>query len=174
MEVDKEVFKKLAEQTRAGLDVNLDGTYVLSALMESATVDQKINLLIAPRQRPAGGQDRYTQPQRGSRQVEPAKQASGKGQGSKGKSGKGKRAKGKGKNVTRDYMPKELADKGNMTATHNGKRICFGYNLQGCSEEVNHLGECSKGLHVCSRKDCGGNHPQHYDKCPRLHKRKSM
>lgn len=172
LEVDKEVFSKLADQTRAGLDVNLDNTYVLSALLETIIIDPRINLLMAQRQKPLGGQDRPPYSQQVGRQVVLAKQASGKGQGSKGKSEKGKRPKGKGKSEKGEYMPQELSSKGGMTGQYNGKRICFAYNLQGCDLEVNSSGECSRGLHVCSRKDCGGNHPQSYAKCPKLSRKR--
>ena len=172
LEVDKEVFIKLADQTRAGLDLNVDGTFVLNALLDTIIIDPRINLLIAPRQKPVGGQGSPSYHPQGVHFEMPAKQASGKGKVPKGK---GKGLKGKGKRPAKDsqILPKDLKEaKGDMVGLYNGKRICFAYNLQGCDLPVNAAGECSKGLHVCSRKDCGGNHPQHYESCPKLSRKR--
>ena len=164
LQVDSEVFIKLAEQTRSNLDLQEDGHFPLDTLLQSVMYDPRINLLIAPRQKPTGSSSSDVYP---AQQPARAKQQLDKGKGGKGK-GKGG-GKGKKRDLDSVILPRELQEaKGEQTSKHNGKRICFSYNLQGCDLPVDSLGECAKGLHVCSRKGCGGNHPQSYDRCPKL------
>ena len=79
---------------------------------------------------------------------------------------KGK-GKGNGKPETKKQfvkMPRELIG---MESTHRGQKICFGYNMHnGCNEAVDGDRNCSKGKHVCARRGCGGDHPQHSSRCP--------
>ena len=176
LEVDKEVSFRLAEQTRAGLDVNPDGTFVLDALLSNAMVDPRITMLVMQRQKPTGFAAPETRvspyPQN---QVGGFQQPRGKGTSSKGKGkGQGKRMKGQGRPID-SILPKGLREaQGEMATDYNGKRICFSYNLGGCNLPVNSTGECAKGLHVCARKNCGGNHAQHYAGCPLLKKSKNF
>ena len=163
--VDMEVFTRLAEQTREGLDMLADGTLVLDNLLLDLLVDQRINMLIMPRQKPVGGH-KNDNPKRSFTEMQ---RPYNQNQREKSKDNKGK---GEGKNKTRlpnPAVPDALRKaRGDMETMHNGKRICFGYNLQGCSLPVDSGGSCTKGLHVCTRKGCGGNHPQSYSKCPML------
>lgn len=69
-------------------------------------------------------------------------------------------SKGKGKGKQRphgDTMPKALT--GGVSRTADGQPICFAFNLGGCSAA--RPGErCPRGVHICTRKGCGGKHPQ--------------
>jgi hypothetical protein len=178
-ELDAEVFLKLAEQTREGLDLNIDGTYRLDALLLNAMADPQVTMLAMPRQRPMGQASSdlkrsFSEVQGGDSgpnfpsakgQGKTAKgQGSGKGQGkSQGKTHRGKRSK------DTPMVPLAFKDaKGTMCTAYKGKRVCFAYNLQGCNLPVGPTGECIKGLHVCAREGCGGNHPQSYTGCPML------
>ena len=175
-ELDAEVFLKLSEQTREGLDLNGDGTYRLDALMLDVMADPLITMLAMPRQKPVGHAPTDNkrsfsdfQSSEWSQTKGAGKGAKGKGQGkSDGKTKRGKRSKDK-QNGPRSMVPDAFKDaKGRMTTIHNGKRICFAYNLQGCNLPVGPTGECIKGAHVCAREGCGGNHPQHYENCAKL------
>ena len=82
----------------------------------------------------------------------------GSGGGAK-KNFEGKKGKGKGNGKPFISMPKELLDFNPMAKS--GKRICFAYNLDGCSARG---AECKKGVHVCMR--CGSSeHGQRSSRC---------
>ena len=186
-EADEEIFLRLAEQTRDGLEVNLDGTYRLDQLLPNAMIDPQISMVIMPKQKPvgqapAGHKRTFQEYQQHDFQVSGG---AGKAQGKAPKGGKGKEgAKGKGggpgkshrgtrqggkANTDTPMLPLGLRDaKGKMTSSYKGMRICFAYNLDGCNLPRGATGECVKGKHVCARESCGGNHPQHYSGCPKL------
>ena len=180
-ELDTEVFLKLAEQTREGLDLNIDGTYCLDVLLLNAMADPQVTMLAMPRQKPvgqassdlkrsfsevqSGGATPRSSSARGQGSGKAAKgQGSGKGQGKmQGKAHRGKRSK------DNPMVPPAFKDaKGTMCTVYKGKRICFAYNLQGCNLPVGPTNECIKGAHICAREGCGGNHPQSYARCPML------
>ena len=53
-------------------------------------------------------------------------------------------------------LPMQL--KGCASTTPDGSRICFGFNIDGCSKAA--LGEsCEKGKHVCCTRGCFEKHP---------------
>ena len=52
--MDQEVFTKLAELTREGLDMNSDGTFPLDNHVLNILLDPKVNMLLMPRQKPVG------------------------------------------------------------------------------------------------------------------------
>jgi hypothetical protein len=72
--------------------------------------------------------------------------------------GKG-RGKGSGKGIGKDgaTMPNELS--GMLGSVPGGPRICWDYNLaRGCSNAPPGTDECPRGVHICCRPGCGGNH----------------
>ena len=63
---------------------------------------------------------------------------------------------GKGNRANRNpNMPKEL--QGKRTSTDNGERICWDFNLGGCSKAPPG-GTCPKGRHVCMQPGCNAPH----------------
>ena len=74
--------------------------------------------------------------------------------------GKGK-GKGKGKKGKRpaNVMPHALQGRNNVSMDSHNRRLCFNYNLGKCSEAA-HGAQCSKGFHLCMRKDCHAPHPE--------------
>ena len=74
--------------------------------------------------------------------------------------GKGK-GKGKGKKGKRpaNVMPHALQGRNNVSMDSHNRRLCFNYNLGKCSEAA-HGAQCSKGFHLCVRKDCHAPHPE--------------
>ena len=79
--------------------------------------------------------------------------------GGKGGGGKGNGGKGAGKTpAARVPLPKELLG---LTPDHHGQRVCFAYNMGGCTTR-----NCNKGVHVCMR--CGSNsHGASSSSCPK-------
>ena len=165
--VDQEVFTKLAELTRDGLDLNIDGTFPLDVHMLNILFDPKINMLMMPRQKPVGNLQEGRQ-KRSFAEVSQKSNYQEKGKG-QGKHQQGKNKSKKTKTGPSPTLPDALRKaKGEIVTSHNGRPICFAYNLQGCSHTPDAMGSCPKGVHVCARKGCGGNHPQSYAGCPKL------
>jgi hypothetical protein len=165
--VDQEVFTKLAELTRDGLDINNDGTFSLDVHMLNILFDPKINMLMMPRQKPVGNLQEGRQ-KRSFAEVSQKSNYQEKGKG-QGKHQQGKNKSKKTKSGPSPSLPDALRKaKGEIVTSHNGRPICFAYNLQGCSHTPDAMGSCPKGVHVCARKGCGGNHPQSYAGCPKL------
>ena len=74
-----------------------------------------------------------------------------KGKGQHG--GKGKTKGGKG------ILPKFLVGRDNTNMDTHGRRLCFNYQAGKCDEAPDG-GECSRGWHLCSRKNCHAPHPE--------------
>jgi hypothetical protein len=171
------VFVKLAMATENGLGRNLDNSLALDTLIKEVMTDVDVSSLLVPFQKSAGsfqsndGHQGTKRPYENHKdqQNKGGKRTSEKGKGKDNDKGKGKGNKGK-KEISsrgRKFPSQQLFAIGNMVSQHNGRRICYAYNLQGCDTPVKGGNECEKGLHVCSRKGCGGNHPQSYDGCPK-------
>jgi hypothetical protein len=172
---DQEVFVKLAMATENGLNKLSDHSLVLDKLVKEVMTDVDVSSLLVPFQKSAGGYYTDERNQGTKRPFESTKEpsygggkkGSDKGKGKPKGKGKGKGDKGKGKPTGAGNMPLDLFNMGNMVSEHKGRRICYAYNLQGCDNHVKATNDCSKGLHVCCRNGCGGNHPQSYEKCPK-------
>eukprot|EP00435_Cladocopium_sp_Y103_P051904 s873_g16.t1 len=67
--------------------------------------------------------------------------------------GKGKNKSGKG------IMPKFLLGRDNTNMDMHGRRLCFNYQVNKCSE-AGDGGECPRGWHLCCRKGCFAPHPE--------------
>ena len=71
--------------------------------------------------------------------------------------GKGKsKRKGRGPNVPKDLVGKALD-------THDGRRICWPFNMQNGCPDAAPGGQCQRGVHVCAEPGCGKPHslPNH-------------
>jgi len=189
--VDKEIFRRLAEETRSGLGIDGDGNYPLDSHLEKIRAEPRIVTLMLPlplaRSISAASSDsqggkrnaddaeltrlreevkRLKARQQGAPQAQQGQPGGGKGnakkaqqRGSKGRGGKGK---------DKFPLPQELVAIPNLTSRHNGKPICFSFNMKsGCPllSGAFAIGTCKKGQHVCMRIGCGGDHPQH--QCPK-------
>ena len=172
LRVDKAIFVRLAKITSAGLGLNLDGSFPLDGPLQGVMEENKIQMIMNPLAITGGGataSSRAQPEQRGEkRELERLKaevkalKANRKDTPTKGKAkGNGKKDKKKSEFVR---MPKEIIG---MESLHRGRKICFGYNMQiGCKESIDSERNCSRGKHVCARKGCGGDHPQHSSRCP--------
>lgn len=167
---DRQIFSRMTEQCRHGLLDTGSGLPAENALT-SLQFDPRITTFLLPLPGgSSGGQGGSgvqglgnPKPKAKAKLTwkdfkEASRQATApySGGGNKGK-GKGK-PKGKGKGKGNYNRPPGL--EGTWTLS-KGNVICDGYNLGTCTES----GNCSKGLHVCCKPQCGEAHPYH--QCPK-------
>lgn len=144
---DREVFRLLAESTRAGLQPTANGYSVASGVVDLILQNTKLNFLLLqlpgkPAAQAASGASGSTQS---------AARPSGQKRKVELERPEAKRAKRPARG--KPMMPRELAGMAARTAA--GKPICFAFNMQsGCSSGK----ECKRGLHVCARPNCAGDH----------------
>ena len=145
---DKQLFVKLAEMTRGGIQLQASGRPTDSAFrraMEHPDVNHLLQPLpkrlveSSPSKRPVPDASKY-----------PARFQKGK---SKGKGGAGSRTV---------RMPEALRD--GTPSTKAGNPVCFDHNLDGCHLPVQQ-NRCRKGLHVCCFRNCG-KMDHTYKTCP--------
>ena len=166
----------MARKTRGGLDFDADGKAALDKVLMEQMINPRVTMILMSRPLPEGGkrpvEQEVSMPQPKRKKNNNPKgrgsQSSGQGagggaqQGSGGgakKNFEGKKGKGKGNGKPFISMPKELLEFNPMA--RSGKRICFAYNLDGCSARG---AECKKGVHVCIR--CGSSeHGQRSSRC---------
>ncbi len=169
---DKEIFMRLAQETRGGLTELADPEgikFPLDNLIPKVMFEHRVTALLLPLQVSGRVKDpdlkRANQSEVDRLRAEVKKLKDNlyynKEEYPKGK-GKGKWGKDKGKKGEKDTgsnrnMPKELAG---MSSVFEGKPICFNYNMKkGCQDKA-----CSR-QHVCAFIGCGSkSHPCH--KCP--------
>ena len=167
---DKELFIQIAKHTRGGLEglklKHFDEELPLDATVRRIMTEPRFNVLLFPLPLGAG---RSTAPsnhdsdnKRKANQIEQLQAELKRLKSSntlkppigKGSSG----GKGKGKKKSNATAPSGL--KG-MPTVFKGERICFAYNLSGCS--VRGADKCEKGVHVCCL--CFDKHG--YNDCPK-------
>jgi len=74
--------------------------------------------------------------------------------------GKGHQEGGKGKSKGgKGVLPKFLLGRDNTNMDMHGRRLCFNYQINKCSEAADGA-ECSKGWHLCCRKGCFAPHAE--------------
>ena len=74
--------------------------------------------------------------------------------------GKGSFHGGKGKaKGGKSLLPKFLLGRDNAGTDTHGRRLCFNYQLNKCTEAADGA-ECSKGWHLCARRGCHAPHPE--------------
>jgi hypothetical protein len=74
--------------------------------------------------------------------------------------GKGHQGGGKGKSKGgKGVLPKFLLGRDNTNMDMHGRRLCFNYQINKCSEAADGA-ECSKGWHLCCRKGCFAPHAE--------------
>ena len=164
---DQEIFILLIEKTEGGFEVTPPGQYPLDKMIDEVIADWRIKSLLTamPMASAAQGVKRDS----ASAEIAELKQElkrlkaskdrqpngnSGNGNGAKGggssKGGKGKGGGGSKKPDRSMPMPKALQG---YNPSHNGRSICFAYNMEGCKSKG---AECKKGSHICIK--CHGNH----------------
>ena len=138
---DQKMFMELADKTRSGIQTTGGGRPV-EAVFEAVINSTVVTCLMQP----MPGAPSKTQTVGGDRQdSDPNKWRPSPYKG-----------KGKGKGKGKSRMPAELI--GCRSHTNGGLRICYGFNLGTCKEDVQN-GKCSRGMHVCAVPKCGKHHP---------------
>ena len=162
---DEALHCAMSRATRSGIQINQAGLRPLEQAMADAMKDYSVLMQLNPLQgsssstpkrppdAPTGGKAQPTPPDPNSKRQKRLAASASKGKG-KGKS-KGKE-KGKGKGG----IPEAL--EGGVSRLPDGRSICFGFNLLTCQEKGK---ACYRGLHVCCKKDCGGEHA--FLNCPK-------
>ena len=161
--VDKEIWNRLADMTRGGLQVNMaSGAFVLDSILPQVMLEPRIVNLLNPHQVAMSSGGRQTQLPAGIKRgnddalnsaLAENKRLKQQLKGDKGKGGKGRGGKDdKSRKKKRDFkMPTELAG---LNPTIDGVNACFDYNMKkGCSNQVDGNGACPRGKHGCLR--CG-------------------
>ena len=165
LRTDKKIFIRMAELCRATILPSMGKPRPLDVAFTKVSESVEIQLLLAPLQKSmsssaAAVRDGPYSKGHGKGGKSEHGKGHGKGGGGKGggKSGKGKaNSKGKrGKSSGPSSVPK-----GCQSQTSDGKYICYAFNdANGCQQGGNvQPGErCSKGFHVCGKRNCGGHH----------------
>ena len=168
---DKEVFRRLAEETRDGLALGAGGELPLAPHFQAICNEPGVQALLLPLPEGARKRKRSRSVSRSHERRRRADRERGKKQDGKERDGgkKGDAEKRKDKDKEKDQpnkrgnprMPKEL--QGQCACREDGEPICFGFNLETCSA-VAAGQKCSKGWHICCKPKCGKPHP--FRKCP--------
>ena len=161
LRADRQAFVRLQELSRDGIKPHADGTRPLDALIDNLPKDHTVVYYMLPT-----AQEK-TRPKPAKPATQKTETASWKNWSNE-KSSSWKSAKqtqwkkGSGKTGGSGKLPYQL--KNCASATPEGKRLCFAYNIDGCDKAA--AGDSrEKGVHVCATKGCFGNHP-HYS-CPK-------
>jgi hypothetical protein len=180
---DREIFRRMAEETRSGLGLTIGGEYPLDPIVKRILAEPRIVALMMPLPSAkstvagdSGATKRSADVAELNRLREEVKRLKTRGQSSSsGSQGGGPKGGSKGKKSDKkaqkfndkqsNRFPGELKGKKDLHGLIDGKRICFDYNMKKSCHETTNANGCHKGHHICMR--CGGNHPQHYEKCPK-------
>ena len=155
---DRQIFIRMSETLRNGISKKADGSYPIALALAEALVDPVVNSMLQP-------MVKSSQSSSDNRRQAPyiEKKGKGKGFGGGGKGLVGSKGSGGKKGGKPPYtgMPRDL--QGGHAKSPQGKAICFGFNLGGCSRRKTNDG-CEKGQHVC----CGCFAKEHaYINCPK-------
>ena len=143
---DRQIFTKMAESLRHGLQKDALNVYPMVAALQQALSHPVITSMLQPLPRNVqssinnltGG--KWPAKEQRRRQDRPYPEVKGKGKGKKGKRQDYRNDARKG------WVPKDLA--GGSARTPGGKPICFSFNLGSCQ---NSSKNCQKGAHVCAK-----------------------
>ena len=158
LDADKELWRLMADECRAGVVPSAGGAKPLDAALEKFRTHSDVLYFILPFSKrtavASSSSTTLTLPDaeisNRKRKREENEKRKGDGKGKKGKKGGGKNIKGAGD--TR--MPDGCVNK-----TKTGQNICFRFNSPGgCTFNNRAGGSCSRGAHVCARPNCGEAH----------------
>ncbi|MCP4240434.1 MAG: hypothetical protein GY772_07695 [bacterium] len=163
---DKEIWKQLSNLAKGKLRAATPRDEPLEDYVDQVLAMMEVNLILMPL--PAGGgakrkqedndgpppeKTSSTRSRRRARQMERLKKQTAEGRPSPSQGG-GKGG-GKGKRNFGPPMPQQLV--GGVAELPDGRRICFGFNLNTCNK-AQAGAACDKGVHVCTKRGCGGAH----------------
>ena len=156
---DRELWKRLADETRAGICPDVANGRPLDAAMATWSTHPEVLFFLLPTPSSSGskrdndgGKGSYSRADNGRQYQDRRSSPKGKGNYFKGGKGKGKGDKGK------QYNAFTALPSGCVSQTDDGNRLCFGFNSsRGCTYAK--VGDkCSRGVHLCARAGCFGKH----------------
>lgn len=143
---DAKLFVVLGEMTRSGIKMTSKGR-PCDEVFEKAMHSNQVQHLLQPLP--------ITNPGKGSN---PNRDRSRSPRDPPNPKGKGKGKKGKDKsNKWKPAVPRELLQMGCVGTTSTGKPLCYDFQLNRCTREVDRR-QCSSGLHLCAVKNCQKDH----------------
>lgn len=148
IEADRQAFLVAARLTRGGILQRPDGTFPLENALSSARSDPMVTSILQPLPKPA------VPLKRAAREEDAYGERPGKA--ARTQSSSKTKGKGKGSKSTPRQAPVPKALAGLHGNTPQGDRICYNYNLSGCSL-AGAGASCAKGKHVCAK--CFESHP---------------
>ena len=162
LRTDRMAFARMSELSRGGIRPSAAGVRPLHNILKTMRDDSSVMFYMLPtlamHAPPKRTWDEMTWGSKG-------KETFAKGGKGKGGKGKNKGQKGLGKFMQQSYqnagkLPEALRKAGCVAMDAQGRRRCFGYNLDGC--DLAQPGEaCPRGHHLCAKKGCDKPHPQH-------------
>ena len=164
-DADQEIFCQLARLSAAGMRIGLTGSYPLDDFVPTVLRSEEVQFILMPRQsaphasgkrareddsdssdrKPKKKTKKQKKKEKAAAQPSPSLQAMiNQHNQQKGRSKGSKKGNADSK---RTNLPQELVG---LDPLHNGKRICFSYNLGGCKDHLT-AGACKRGLHICMK-----------------------
>eukprot|EP00435_Cladocopium_sp_Y103_P037752 s2763_g10.t1 len=161
LRADRQAFVRMQELTREGIRPRPDGTRPLDDIIRSLPTDHTVVYYMLPTAEPSKAPTPKT-PKAAAPAPAPWQNWQKGGDSSSWRGAKQTQWKKPKKAGNAGQLPIQL--KGCDGATPDGARICYAYNINGCSKAAD--GEsCDKGKHVCATRGCHGKHPHH--SCPK-------
>lgn len=155
---DRELFRRMAEDTRAGITSSA-GVRPLETSLRARVTDNSVTHLLQPLQEAsssARSQQHQVHQAQGSPVIKQSKKAKAKAKAAAKGKGKGKK-EGSAARLTdyaKDFVGMNLKDEA-------GVNICFNFNKAcGCAH-AQAGGRCGRGRHICMMKGCGKPHGAH-------------
>ena len=149
LRADRQAFVSMQELSRDCVRPLADGTRPFDKIVQELDKDHSVVYFLLPT--PVPVKDEVEKPRHYCKHGDVNKcndKSQCKRQGKSSGSGSGK-------------LPYQL--KVCASATPDGSRICFAYNIDGCND-AEAGGKCKKGMHVCAKKGCHDKRP--YASCP--------
>lgn len=159
LKADRQVFMYLI-RVGAQLKRLPDNTLDLDQKLFQALQSYEVGFHLLPLPKAASRPDSPPSAAAGGNHQQPGKGGSWQHQRSHPYKGKGSQSGGKGKSKGgKGILPKFLLGRDNTNMDMHGRRLCFNFQTGKCSEAPDG-GECSKGWHLCCRKNCFAPHPE--------------
>ena len=163
LNADRELFNRLAEECRDGLEPRADGRLPMDIEVAALMIDPTLLQFLSHLPGKAAQSKSRNKPQH--RDQTEAEQSDGErqrhqGRG-RGRGGKGNRAKGKGGSRQGPYVAVQMPPGLEKCWSRLGRDpLCMKYNQGNCPDQGIPDGDkCSRGLHKCCTPYCGGAHP---------------
>ena len=160
LRTDRQAFMRMAEICNKGIQPLSNGVRPLDDAMNGMRNDSMVMFYMLPSQASSSSVSwaKHTNKRKQSDKSEVSNPPEPHHVERPKSAGKGKGKKSKGSGCNSGKLTKCL--KGCVACRDDGERLCFSFNLDGCSYAK--AGEkCMKGWHLCCKRGCFLPHPQH-------------